>query len=252
MQGQAQRRQRRRTSQPASPPAPSPPRRGTQPPAPPTCLGVGMLGDRPAGSANGRLLAAPLPPKGLLPLLMLLEGPKGLTGVLSAGAGRRGTAGLGEEACKASVLPAGAAQLLLVVDNRWALHGGAALQSATQQACSALAGHRGHTCLRGVDLEGAARRRRRLGAAAASGVGRRRAAGGCCRGRRVICKRRLQGVQVQLLPVAVHQAPHLGGALIEGLRPGRQQLPSAWLLPGGDATLLQTAGSHAGPSGQCE
>lgn len=52
------------------------------------CLGVGMLGERPAGSANGRLLAAPLPPKGLLPAAaLLLEGPKGLTGVLSAQGG---------------------------------------------------------------------------------------------------------------------------------------------------------------------
>ena len=46
------------------------------------CLGVGMLGDRPAGSAKGRLTAPPGLPKGPLPLLL---GPKGLTGVLSAG-----------------------------------------------------------------------------------------------------------------------------------------------------------------------
>lgn len=50
-----------------------------------TCLGVGMLGDSPAGSANGRLAAPPGLPKGLL--LPLLLGPKGLTGVLSAAHG---------------------------------------------------------------------------------------------------------------------------------------------------------------------
>ena len=49
------------------------------------CLGVGMLGERPAGSAKGRLAAPPPPPKGLLLAGgALLLGPKGLTGVLSA------------------------------------------------------------------------------------------------------------------------------------------------------------------------
>lgn len=50
--------------------------------------GVGMLGDRPAGSMKGRLGAEPAAPKGLLlPLpLLLLDGPKGLTGRLSAAA----------------------------------------------------------------------------------------------------------------------------------------------------------------------
>ena len=85
-------------SRPRWPPA-SPPRRA--------CLGVGMKGDSPSGSENGRL---EIEPKGLLPLLLpmlllttlplllflaappllllllasLLEGPRGLTGVLSA------------------------------------------------------------------------------------------------------------------------------------------------------------------------
>ncbi len=49
-----------------------------------TCLGVGMLGESPAGSANGRLAAPPGLPKGLL-LPLLLLGPKGLTNVLSGG-----------------------------------------------------------------------------------------------------------------------------------------------------------------------
>lgn len=49
-----------------------------------SALGVGMLGESPAGSANGRLGAVLLlPPKGLAAGLPL-EGPKGLTGVLSA------------------------------------------------------------------------------------------------------------------------------------------------------------------------
>lgn len=48
-----------------------------------SALGVGMLGDSPAGSANGRLAAAPLlAPKGLAAGL-LVDGPNGLTGVLS-------------------------------------------------------------------------------------------------------------------------------------------------------------------------
>jgi hypothetical protein len=59
-------------------------------------LGVGMLGERPAGSENGRLM--PGPPKGLLPPLLLLvmplEGPKMGTGVLSAA--RRGAPSRGE------------------------------------------------------------------------------------------------------------------------------------------------------------
>ena len=49
------------------------------------------MGERPAGSENGRLMLGP--PKGLLPPLLLLvmplEGPKMRTGVLSAvGRGR--------------------------------------------------------------------------------------------------------------------------------------------------------------------
>lgn len=56
-----------------------------------SALGVGMLGDSPAGSANGRLAAAPLlAPKGLAAGL-LVDGPNGLTGVLSA---RQGNTGL--------------------------------------------------------------------------------------------------------------------------------------------------------------
>jgi hypothetical protein len=88
---------------------------------------------------------------------------------------------------------------------------------------------------------GVARHRRYRLRAGAADVRLGGAAGGHCRWARILGKGSLKLVQVHLLPVPIHQAPHLAGALVEGRDSHPLQLPTP---------LRSAAGRPKGPVGE--